>query len=52
MADKRKEYKVEINGIEHTMLRLPEDAERYESAVEVKAERPANKGAAPANKGA
>ena len=53
MADKRKEYTVTINGIEHTLLLTPEDAERYgDDAVEVKAApAPANKAVkAPTNK--
>ncbi|MFD1055021.1 hypothetical protein [Terrabacter terrigena] len=41
MADKRKEYAVDINGIEHSMLLEPEDAEALygENAKEVKATR-------------
>lgn len=48
MADNRKEYTVAINGVDHTVLLSPEDAERYgEAAREVKAAK-----AAPANKAA
>ena len=51
MADPRKEYEIEVSGIKHTVLLLPEDAERYgKDAVEVKAAAPANKSAVPANK--
>lgn len=53
MADKRKEYVVTINDVEHTVLLDAEDAERYgDAAVEVKASKaPANKAAPePANK--
>ena len=51
MADPRKEYEIEVSGIKHTVLLLPEDAERYgKDAVEVKAATPANKAATPANK--
>ena len=51
MADPRKEYEIEVSGIKHTVLLLPEDAERYgKDAVEVKAAAPANKAATPANK--
>lgn len=47
MADKRKEYVLTINGVEHTVLLDAGDAERYgDAAVEVKAK------AAPANKAA
>ena len=51
MADKRKEYTVEINGIEHSMLLEPEDAERLygENAKEAKA---SNKARTADNKGA
>ena len=51
MADPRKEFEIEVSGIKHTVLLLPEDAERYgKDAVEVKAATPANKAATPANK--
>ena len=47
-----KEYEVEINGIKHTLLLTPEDAERYgDSAVLVKqADQPANKSRTAQNK--
>lgn len=47
MADNRKEYEVTINGVEHTVLLSPEDADRYgDAAREVKAAKaPANKAA-------
>lgn len=50
MADTRKEFIVDVNGIEHTMLLTPEDAETLygENAKESKA--PANKARTPANK--
>lgn len=52
MADKRKEYVVDINGVEHQMLLEPEDAKTLygENAKEAKA--PANKQATAQNKGA
>lgn len=42
MADKRKEYTVTINGIEHTMLLNEQDAEHYGEAA-VSAVAPFNK---------
>lgn len=51
MADGRKEYVVDIGGLEHTMLLDPEDARRYgDKAVEVKERKPANKARQPQNK--
>lgn len=44
--DIRNEYVVTINGVEHTLLLSPDDAEKYGSAakkVETKARVPANK---------
>lgn len=47
MSDNRKETKVVIGGVEHTLLLDEDDAKRYEKA----APEPANKAAkAPANK--
>lgn len=51
MADKRKEYKVTINGSEHTVLLNAEDVERYgKAAVEVKARPADNKAGSAQNK--
>lgn len=51
MADKRKEYTVTINGIEHTMLLNEQDAEHYgEAAVVAKIERAIKSAVAPFNK--
>jgi hypothetical protein len=51
MADSRKSYTVTINGLEHTMLLTPEDAERYgDDAVETKQATPANKSRTVSNK--
>lgn len=52
MADTRKEYVVNINGIDHTMMLDPADAETLygENAVEAKGGSPANKSRTPANK--
>lgn len=55
MADNEtSEYTVEIGGLEHTVLLSEEDAKRYPDAkpVAAKSVKPANKAAAPANKGA
>ena len=45
--DNRKEFTVDINGVEHTMLLSPEDAERYGDAAKpvkrTKSRTPANK---------
>lgn len=48
MADTRKEYEVDINGVKHTLLLSPEDAERYGKAAAPKP----NKQASAPNKGA
>ena len=48
MADSRKEYEVDINGVKHTLLLTPEDAERYSDVKELKA--PANKAGSASNK--
>lgn len=46
-----KEYKVDINGVEHTLLLSDEDAKaRGLSAVSNKAAAPANKAQTPKNK--
>lgn len=51
MSDKRKQYTLRINDVEHTLLLDAADAERYgDAAVEVKSATPANKSATPANK--
>ena len=53
MADARKEFEVDVNGIKHTMLLVPEDAETLygENAVEAKAAKaPANKAGTAENK--
>lgn len=51
MADSRKEYTVDINGVKHTMLLDSEDAERYgDRAVETKSRTTANKARTAQNK--
>lgn len=58
MADERKEYLVDIGGLEHTVLLDAADAERYGDkarlvkASEAKAADPKNKSRKPANKSA
>lgn len=49
MADNRKEYTVEVNGTETTVLLSDDDAQRYAGAKLLK---PSNKAAQPSNKGA
>lgn len=49
MADNRKEYTVDIGGVEHTLLLTPEDAEHYGSAA--KAGAASNKARTASNKG-
>jgi len=51
MADSRKEYEVEVNGIKHTMLLDPEDAKAL-YGDNAKAASAANKSASAQNKGA
>ena len=49
-----KEYEVTINGLPHTLMLDAEGAKQYPDAkpVESKQAKPANKAAAPKNKGA
>ena len=52
MADTRKEFEVDINGVPHVMLLDPEDAQALygDSASEVKGGSVANKSRTPADK--
>ena len=50
MADKRKEYVVEINGVEHTVLLEPEDAKSLYGGNAKEAKAPANKAGSAQNK--
>lgn len=53
MADTRKEFVVDVNGIEHTMLLTPEDAEAlYGENAKAAPKAPANKARSVANKAA
>jgi hypothetical protein len=47
-APKLEEYTVTIEGVEHTMLLSPEDAERFQASKAKKA--PANKSRTPEDK--
>jgi len=51
MADSRKQYEVEINGVKHTMLLDPEDAKNL-YGDNAKAASASNKQASAQNKGA